>query len=328
MEYRRIIAHTDFDGVASAALCLMVYGSLDILFAGPNEIYSRIIIAEPGDIVVDLPYASGCGIWFDHHAGNMEDLKLLGVDPASVPGKHEEAPSCARVIYSRFKDEFAWPEFIPELIDFVDRVDSFAYADIDDWMRETPDRIINLALRTQFENRRELYSFLKDIAHRIKSKPLTELIKDDDIVEKYRRSVIDEEKSLNLVNKGLRWADNGADRILLLDFLDYKQPIRLNKSLAFIKERDAHAVLSVTPMFNRGVKTTDFSVSASLSISAPKNTYDLGEIMRSLNIGDGHPGAAAGKVSSKDKATMLSNRKKILDEIISAMNKQRLQAPA
>ena len=42
---------------------------------------------------------------------------------------------------------------------------------------------------------------------------------------------------------------------------------------------------------------------------------DMGEIMRSLDIGDGHTGAAAGTIHCHSKDMMLREKKRALDEI-------------
>jgi hypothetical protein len=55
----------------------------------------------------------------------------------------------------------------------------------------------------------------------------------------------------------------------------------------------------------------------SLSIHGNKQDQNknIGEIMRSLNIGDGHPGAAAGTVRCQSKQEMLKKKKECLGQI-------------
>jgi Flp pilus assembly CpaF family ATPase len=44
--------------------------------------------------------------------------------------------------------------------------------------------------------------------------------------------------------------------------------------------------------------------------------------MRTLNIGDGHPGAAAGTVHCKSKQEMLKKKKELLEQIFTLWSSQ------
>jgi len=50
---------------------------------------------------------------------------------------------------------------------------------------------------------------------------------------------------------------------------------------------------------------------------------NIGEIMRALNIGDGHPGAAAGTIRCRSKQEMLRKKKEILNQIFELWSSQR-----
>jgi hypothetical protein len=321
MDYKRIVAHSDFDGIASASLCMLMYGKMDVAFSGPVDINMRKMPLSETDVIVDLPYGTPAGLWYDHHEGNTEDVKLLGVDPDAIPGKRQVYPSCAGLIYDTFRDSFPFPEFIPELVTGVNRVDSFSYADIADWRRETPDRIIDLALKADFDSRREQFSYMREMAYRLMKTPVGELVKEPDILSNYKRTKENEDRGLQLIDKILKVADPETGRFLLLDFSDFKTPIRVNRSLAFLKEPSADVVIAVLPLFDRGVKTTDLMFSMSLAIHAA-GRYDLGDIVRTLNIGDGHTGAASGKLESHGKAEMLKAKDKTLEFILKTLKEQ------
>ena len=49
---------------------------------------------------------------------------------------------------------------------------------------------------------------------------------------------------------------------------------------------------------------------------------NIGEIMRTLNIGDGHPGAAAGTIRCKSKQEMLKKKKDLLTQIFKLWSSQ------
>ncbi len=74
----------------------------------------------------------------------------------------------------------------------------------------------------------------------------------------------------------------------------------------------------------QGVKSNNVGVSMSLSINGNRQdrSRNIGEIMRALNIGDGHPGAAAGTVHCKSKQEMLKKKKELLKQIFRLWSSQ------
>jgi hypothetical protein len=53
----------------------------------------------------------------------------------------------------------------------------------------------------------------------------------------------------------------------------------------------------------------------SIKANLQAGNKNVGEIMRTLNIGDGHPGAAAGTIRCKSKQEMLKKKKDTLNQI-------------
>ena len=80
----------------------------------------------------------------------------------------------------------------------------------------------------------------------------------------------------------------------------------------------ALAVLMVGNQFQGGRKTTVLTLSMSLSflMNAREHHKDIGEIMRELNIGDGHPGAAGGRIDCRGKDEMQKVKKETIEKII------------
>ncbi len=52
-----------------------------------------------------------------------------------------------------------------------------------------------------------------------------------------------------------------------------------------------------------------------MNMTGRDHKKDMGEIMRELDIGDGHTGAAAGTIHCHSKDMMLREKKRALDEI-------------
>jgi oligoribonuclease NrnB/cAMP/cGMP phosphodiesterase (DHH superfamily) len=92
----RLLTRSDYDGLMCAVLLKELGKYEDIKFVHPKDIQDNLIEVTKEDILVNIPYVPGCGIWFDHHTSEQERGVSEGFefDGASWP-----APSCARVIY-------------------------------------------------------------------------------------------------------------------------------------------------------------------------------------------------------------------------------------
>ena len=115
----RLITRSDFDGLACGAL-LEYLGLVDEWhFVHPKDIQDGLVKATKNDILANVPYIDGCGLWFDHHSSEEERLGK-GV---KFEGVSKQAPSCARVIYDYYGGAEKLGKFA-EMIKYVDKMDS------------------------------------------------------------------------------------------------------------------------------------------------------------------------------------------------------------
>jgi len=115
----RLITRSDFDGLACGALLESLGIIDDWMFVHPKDIQDGLIEATSNDVVANVPYIHGCGLWFDHHSSEEE---RLGKD-VKFEGVSKKSPSCAHVIY----DYYGGPEKLghfSEMIKYVDKMDS------------------------------------------------------------------------------------------------------------------------------------------------------------------------------------------------------------
>jgi hypothetical protein len=116
----RIVTRGDFDGLSSSVLLTEVEQVREIRFVHPKDAQDASIEADAEDIVVNLPYVPGCGLWFDHHTSETEKQP-----PEGFKGRFEMAPSCARVIYNHYKDTQPGKlDRFSDLLEATDRLDS------------------------------------------------------------------------------------------------------------------------------------------------------------------------------------------------------------
>ncbi len=297
-EFDSIVTHNDFDGVVSAALLSWAFDLDYVRFTGPISIAKAEIPISLRDIVSDLPYPLECGMWFDHHAGNLEELKLRGIDVNSIPGKFAVAPSCVRVVYDYLLQHFDdVPQDYLELADVSDVIDSFSYATLEDWRADTAENRIDRAIKASSASRREHEAFLRELVFLFRDLPLSEIAEEPEVARRAKAYEIEEAVMLENIRKyGKFLPEDSLHEIYFVDTTSFLQPARLDKKLIGLVEPDAKGYVELKPQFRSGKKSNDISVTLSLALNMQRDAHkkDMAEIVRVLNIGDGHAGAAAG----------------------------------
>jgi nanoRNase/pAp phosphatase (c-di-AMP/oligoRNAs hydrolase) len=117
----RLITRSDFDGLACGTL-LKEAGVIDSWkFVHPKDLQDGIIEISDNDVLANVPYVEGCGLWFDHHSSEEERLTLH--NKYGFKGESRLAPSAARIVYDYYGGDKIFRHF-NELMYAVDRVDS------------------------------------------------------------------------------------------------------------------------------------------------------------------------------------------------------------
>lgn len=115
----RLLTRSDFDGLVCAVL-LKEAGIIDQWrFVHPKDMQDGIVEVTSNDVLANVPYVPGCGLWFDHHSSEEERLDLQG----KFEGASRPAPSAARVIYDYYGGQKRFQHF-GEMLKAVDKTDS------------------------------------------------------------------------------------------------------------------------------------------------------------------------------------------------------------
>lgn len=311
------MTHNDLDGAFSAAICGAIHGVGRVVFTGPNVVSRSGFSVTRSDIVCDLPYPGECGLWFDHHAGNLEELKRLGKDTAALPGAFAPEKSCARVIFKHYGDDYEFPDFYEATVAEVDKIDSFDFASVAEWRAQTPARVINDSLKARFKSLRDEEDYLRTLIDRLAERPMDEVAGDADVRANFDDYCKEEERMLDIIRKTALFHPRDAEHeVAIIDLTGFSKRVNVVRNLAQIIHPGIRGVFLVQNLFDQGVKTTDFSISGSLTIRSNGAKKDIGEIMRVLNIGDGHSGAGSGHVYSQSKTEMEKKKAETLDRVV------------
>jgi nanoRNase/pAp phosphatase (c-di-AMP/oligoRNAs hydrolase) len=115
----RLLTRSDFDGLVCAVL-LKEAGVIDSYkFAHPKDVQDGKVEATENDVVANIPFIPGCGLWFDHHLSEAERKAF----PHAFKGESRAAKSAARIIYDYYGGAERYPRFA-DMLNAVDRSDS------------------------------------------------------------------------------------------------------------------------------------------------------------------------------------------------------------
>jgi hypothetical protein len=114
----RLITRSDFDGLVCAVLLRDVEQIDSVDFVHPKDVQDGKVAVGSNDILTNLPYVNGVGLWFDHHSSEI----VRNDDTVSYRGRFEVAPSAARVVYKHY-DSLKLRKYA-KLLESVDRSDA------------------------------------------------------------------------------------------------------------------------------------------------------------------------------------------------------------
>ena len=116
----RLVTRGDVDGLMCAVL-LKKAGVIDsIAQVHPKDMQDGNFEITSNDVICNLPFVKGCGMWFDHHLSEETPARL----PEVFEGRYGIAPSAARLVYDAYLPENPALEEFAGLLEVVDRFDS------------------------------------------------------------------------------------------------------------------------------------------------------------------------------------------------------------
>ena len=133
--------------------------------------------------------------------------------------------------------------------------------------------------------------------------PLADIAEEPAIRARAAAYAREEETMLDHIRKyGFTLPVDADHELFFVDTTAFSNPSRIDKKLIGLVHPQSHGYVELKPLFRAGRKSLDISVTLSLALSMQQHAHkkDMSEIVRLLNIGDGHAGAAAGVWSCKN----------------------------
>ncbi len=116
----RLLTRSDFDGLICAVLLKHIGIMDEWKFVHPKDVQDGLLEVTTEDILANVPYVPGVGMWFDHHSSEQDRLRFN----YKYEGASELKPSCARVIWDYYGGKENFPELFQEMMEYVDKCDS------------------------------------------------------------------------------------------------------------------------------------------------------------------------------------------------------------
>lgn len=301
----RLVTRSDFDGLACAVL-LKTAGIMDSrLFVHPKDVQDGLIEVNANDILANIPYAEGCGLWFDHHSSEDERIKMAN----KFKGDSRPAPSAARVIYDYYGGEKIFGH-LQDMMIAVDKSDSGQL---------TVGEIINpqgwILLSFVMDPRTGLgrfkdyrisnYQLMDDLIELLGKKPIEEILQLPDVAERVKRYYEQNELFKQMILKHTRTDGN----VIITDLRGVDVIYSGNRFLIYSLYPEQN--ISVWMIDGRNKQNCVFAVGHSIIKRTSKT--DVGSLMLK-NGGGGHKAVGTCQVPY-EKADI------VLNELVSTMKK-------
>jgi nanoRNase/pAp phosphatase (c-di-AMP/oligoRNAs hydrolase) len=301
----RLLTRSDFDGLA----CAVLLKEIDLIdgykFVHPKDMQDGKIEVTSNDVLANVTYVPGCGLWFDHHLSEQKRV----LDVAEFEGSFKECPSCARVIWDYYGGHEKFGKHLDPMMEAVDKCDS-ANLSVDDI--ENPQDWILLSYvmdsRTGLGRFRDYrisnYQLMEDMVEYCRTRNIQEILALPDVQERLKRyyeqtALFKEMIQANATQRG---------NVVVVDLRNQEEIYAGNRFVLYTMFPTAN--ISIQTMW--GFQRQNIVMTCGHSITNRTSKTDVGLLML-LHGGGGHRAVGTCQVPA-DKADQ------VLEELVTIMN--------
>lgn len=73
-----VVTRGDLDGLACTVFISLMEDVQKVRFAHPRDMQDGKVDITSDDVIVNLPYVEGTGMWFDHHSSQEQMVAVAG----------------------------------------------------------------------------------------------------------------------------------------------------------------------------------------------------------------------------------------------------------
>ncbi len=304
----RLLTRSDFDGLGCAVLLREVGVIDDITFVHPKDIQDGKVEIGENDLLANIPYVKGCGLWFDHHSSEDERKAFRDFQGAT----DSEAKSAARVIYNYYggDSKFSNPH-IRDLVNAVDKADSADFS---------ADEILNpqgwvllsfimdprTGLGRYKDYRISNYQLMMDMIEYCRSRTLEEILEIEDVKERVKRYFEQDKIFQEMIRKNTGIRGN----VIVLDLRNQEEIYTGNRFVMYSMYPEQNISIQVIWGLNR----QNIVMTCGYSIINKSARVDVGALMLKYG-GGGHRKVGTCQVPVEEAD-------RVLEELVSEMNRQ------
>jgi hypothetical protein len=274
----RLVTRGDLDGLACAVLITSGETIDEILLVHPQDVTDKRLAVTGDDILANLPYASGCAKWFDHHLLTETNER----PPEHFDGRYGLAASAARMVYEYYLPRVPEIQKYERLLAEVDRLDS-AQLNIDDVL-EPKDYILlgyTLDPRTGLGAYQDYFLQLVD---GLKTKPIAEIMALPQVKERIKKIREQDVRFREITLKKSRLDGN----VIFTDFRDVTPTPVGNRFLVYT----LYPLANISLRVHAAPTPEKVAAVAGHSIFNRTSRTNVGELMARFG-GGGHRGAGS-----------------------------------
>lgn len=294
----RLVTRSDFDGLICGML-LKEAGIIDSwTFVHPKDLQDGMFVPDENDVLANVPYVPGCGMWFDHHTS--EDDRLGWTQ--EVKGESRLAPSAARIIYEYYGGDSKFPLY-KEMIEAVDRVDS-GQLTLEEIKNPTGWILIGFITdpRTGLGRFREFtisnYQLMEELINHCRNFPVEEILALPDVMERVELYNKQTELFTEMVHQHTTIKDN----VIITDLRGVETIYTGNRFMIYSLYPEQNVSLWIVD----GRAKQNVSIACGYSILNRTCTVDIGALMLK-NGGGGHKMVGTCQVPYEEADQAISN---------------------
>ncbi len=277
----RLLTRSDFDGSVCTAILEELGLIDDILYVHPKDMQDNKIAVNENDILANVPFVNGCGLWFDHHSSERERLQL----DDKFKGASKSAPSAAQVVYDYYKQDKAYVDKLrkfKKLIQIAGKADSAKFTK-EDILR--PKGWIMLAFiadpRTGLGYKRSFtisnFELMKKLPQLLRTKKVEEILRLSDFQERVKLYHEENKKYEQLITQSARTEGDA----IVIDLRNCEAIPVGNRFLEYVLYPEQNISIRIVDGKNK-----EFAmISVGHSIINPTSSIDVGVL--TLNYGGG-----------------------------------------
>lgn len=302
----RLVTRSDFDGLVTAVLLKKKALIDEIKFVHPKDMQDGKVEINENDILTNVPYIEGCGMWFDHHAS---ELKRSEENNFKFKGEVRIEDSASRVVYDYFggRDEFG--SGLDDIMMGVDKADAAKFSK-DDILNPQGWDLVSFIMdsRTGLGRYRDYrisnYQLMEKLVDLCAYQPVDEILKDPDVNERVVRYYELDKPFRDMLKQYTRTEKN----VIITDLRGVEEIYPGNRFLIYALFPEQNVSLWIVD----GFKKQNCAIACGNSILNTTNTVHIGHLMREYG-GGGHQAAGTFQVAYE-------NADETIEEVVQALS--------